>query len=317
MSAGMAQPGEIARAAADRPRHVVHFYGHDDELAGSLAGHLGEALEAGAAVVMLATPAHREACERRMAAAGADVAAAAASGAYVAVDAASLMRRVLADGGFDELISGVLRQVTGGGRPAVVYGEIVARLWAAGLAGAAIELESWWNELGRSYSFSLVCGYPAQAAAAGPLDRVCGLHSSVIGSPVSGRSAVRGFLAARGAPRAARHFAADTLRAWGEPWGDSPLAVDAAIVAAELTANAVLHARSDFTIALSRRAGVVRIEVSDCAPLDGSLLAAAGHGLDLVSMVARWGARPRAGGGKLVWAELPGPARTQPAVSDS
>ncbi|HEY6478860.1 MAG TPA: ATP-binding protein [Streptosporangiaceae bacterium] len=138
---------------------------------------------------------------------------------------------------------------------------------------------------------------------------MCRLHSSVIGSPVSGLAAVRGFLMARGTPRAARHFVADTLRGWGEPWGEGLLAVDAAIVATELAANAVLHARSDFTIALSRRAGVVRIEVSDSAPLDGSLPAAAGHGLGLVGLVARWGARPRAAGGKLVWAEPPGPAR--------
>ena len=309
MSAGMARPGGIARAAAGRHGHVAHFYAHDDELADSLAGHLGEALETGAAVVMLATPAHRQACERRMTAAGAGAAAAAARGAYVALDAAPVMRRFLAGGGFGELITGVLRQVTAGGRPAVVYGEIVALLWEAGLAGAAIELESWWNELGQSYSFRLICGYPAQRAAGGPLDQVCGLHSSVIGSPVSGPAAVRGFLMARSAPRAARHFVADTLLGWGEPWGRGPLAADAAIVAAELAANAVRHARSDFTIGLSRRAGVVRIEVSDRAPLDGSLPAAARHGLGLVSMVARWGARPLATGGKLVWAELPGPAR--------
>ena len=81
MSAGMAQPGGLARAPAGRHGHVLHFYRHDlhfyrhdDELAGSLAGHLGEAPEAGAAVVLPAAPGHREACERRMAAAGADVA---------------------------------------------------------------------------------------------------------------------------------------------------------------------------------------------------------------------------------------------------
>ncbi|HEY6478861.1 MAG TPA: MEDS domain-containing protein [Streptosporangiaceae bacterium] len=100
----MTQPGGIAAAAVGRPGHVAHFYGHDDELADSLGGRLGEALEAGAAVVTLATPGHREACERRMAAAGADVPAAAARGAYVALDAASLVRRFLAGGGFDELI---------------------------------------------------------------------------------------------------------------------------------------------------------------------------------------------------------------------
>jgi MEDS: MEthanogen/methylotroph, DcmR Sensory domain len=317
MSAGIAQPGELARAAADRRGHAVLFYRHD-ELADSLASCLGEALEAGAAVVMLATPAHRAATERRMAAAGADLAAAAASGAYAALDAGALMLRFLASdrrdpGGFDQLISAVLRQATAAGRPAVVYGEIVALLWEAGLVSAVIELESRWNELGRSYSFSLVCGYPVQHGAAEALGAVCRLHSSVIGSPGASQPAVRGFLVARGAPRAARNFVADTLRQWGGPWAAGPFAVDAAIVATELASNAVLHARSDFTVSVARRLGTIRIAVRDAGPLGAPLAVAAGHGLDLVNTVAaRWGARSLADGGKLIWAELAGPAEGGP-----
>ena len=80
MSAGMAQPGGIARAAAGRRGHAVLFYRRDDELADTLGGYLGEALEAGAGVVLIATAAHRAACERRLAAAGAVLAAATAGG---------------------------------------------------------------------------------------------------------------------------------------------------------------------------------------------------------------------------------------------
>jgi MEDS: MEthanogen/methylotroph, DcmR Sensory domain len=352
MSAGTAQPGAIAQVAPDPHTHVVHFYGHEDELADSLGRHLGEVLEAGAAVVMIATAAHRAACEHRMAAAGADVAAATAAGAYAVLDAAALMERFLAGdrrdpGGFEQLIGDAVRQATAAGRPAVVYGEVVTLLWEAGLLSAAIELESRWNELGRSYPFSLICGYPAQRGAAGALDEVCRLHSSVIGSPVigwpgvgppgvgppgvgppgvsppgvsppgvsppgvssaAGATAVRGFLRARGAPRAVRHFVAGTLREWGEPWADGPLAVDAAIVATELASNAVVHARSDFTVIVSRRPDAVRIAVRDGRPHGAPLPAAAGHGLDLVNTVAaRWGAEPLAAGGKLVWAELAAP----------
>jgi MEDS: MEthanogen/methylotroph, DcmR Sensory domain len=307
MSAGMAQPGEIAPVTADRRGHAVFFYGHDDELADSLGSYLGEALESGAGVVLAATAAHRAACERRMAAAGADVAAAAANGAYAALDASALMHSFLA-GGFEQLIGAALRRATAAGRPAVVYGEVVALLWEAGLAGAVIELESLWNELGRSYPFSLVCGYPVQHAAAAALGGVCRLHSSVIGPPSAGPQAVRGFLVARGAPRAARHFVAGALRQWGAPWAAGPLAVDAAIVATELASNAVLHARSDFTVTVDRRPDAIRITVRDGSPLAAPLAVAAGHGLDLVNAVAaRWGARSLAAGGKLVWAELARP----------
>jgi MEDS: MEthanogen/methylotroph, DcmR Sensory domain len=313
MSAGMAQPGAIAQVAADRRGHVAHFYGHEDELADSLGSCLGVALGAGAGVVMIATAGHRAAGERRMAEAGADLAAATASGAYVTLDAASLMQRFLAGdrggpGGFDQLIEDALRRATAAGRRAVVYGEIVALLWAAGLLSAAIELESRWNELGRSYSFSLVCGYPAQRGAGAALDEVRRLHSSVIGSPSVGPRAVRGFLMAPGAPRAARHFVAGTLRQWGGRWGGGTLAADAAIVATELAANAVVHARSDFTVTVSRRLGAVRIAVRDDLRLAAPLRAAPGHGLDLVNTVAtRWGVQSPAAGGKLVWAELAAP----------
>jgi len=311
MSAGMAQPGEIAPVTADRRGHAVFFYGHDDELADSLGSYLGEALESGAGVVLAATAAHRAGCERRMAAAGADVAAAAASGAYAALDASALMHSFLA-GGFDQLIGDALRRATAAGRPAVVYGEVVALLWEAGLVSAVLELESRWNELGRSYPFSLVCGYPVQHAPAAAAGAVCRLHSSVIGpviaSPGAGPQAVRGFLVARGAPRAARHFVAGALRQWGGPWAAGPLAVDVAIVATELASNAVLHARSDFTVTVARRPGAIRIAVRDGGPLGAPLAVAAGHGLDLVSAVAaRWGARPLAAEGKLVWAELAAP----------
>jgi MEDS: MEthanogen/methylotroph, DcmR Sensory domain len=219
--------------------------------------------------VLAATAAHRAACERRMAAAGVDVAAAAASGAYAALDASALMHGFLA-GGFEELIGDALRRATAAGRPAVVYGEMVALLWEAGLVSAVIELESRWNELGRSYSFSLVCGYPVR--------------------------------------RAARHFVAGALRQRGGPWAAGPLAVDAAIVATELASNAVRHARSDFTVTVARRPGAIQIAVRDGEPLGAPLAVAAGHGLDLVNTVAaRWGARSLAAGGKLVWAELARP----------
>jgi hypothetical protein len=313
MSAGTAEPRTIAQVAADRHGHAVHFYGHEDELADSLGRCLGEALAAGAGVVMIATAAHRAASERQMTAAGADLAAATASGAYATLDAASLMQQFLAGdrarpGGFDQLLDDALRQATAAGRRAVVYGEIVALLWEAGLLSAAIELESRWNELRRSYSFSLVCGYPAQRGASAALGEVCRLHSSVIGTPTAGPRALRGFLLAQGAPRAARHFVADTLRQWGGPWSGDPLAVDAAIVVAELAANAVVHARSDFTVTVSRRPGAVRIAVRDDVPRAAPLQAAPGHGLGLVNTLAtRWGVQSPAAGGKLVWAELAAP----------
>jgi hypothetical protein len=123
-----------------------------------------------------------------------------------------------------------------------------------------------------------------------------------------GPAAVRRFAMTRNAPRAARHFVADTLAQWGTAPAESTLAVDAAIVATELATNAVVHAGSDFTIAVSRAPGVLRIAVRDTVPVQAPLRAALGHGLGVVSTVAdRWGTEELAAGGKEVWAELPCP----------
>ena len=46
------------------------------------------------------------------------------------------------------------------GRPIRVYGEMVVRLWHAGLPDAALQLEELWNLLAERYKFSLLCAYP-------------------------------------------------------------------------------------------------------------------------------------------------------------
>jgi anti-sigma regulatory factor (Ser/Thr protein kinase) len=74
---------------------------------------------------------------------------------------------------------------------------------------------------------------------------------------------VSSFLLAVQSARAARHFVLDTLGSRV----DHAIAGDAAIITAELAANAVLHARSGFTVAVSRSAASVQISVRDATPL--------------------------------------------------
>ena len=106
-------------------------------------------------------------------------------------------------------------------------------------------------------------------------------------------------------PRAARHFVVDALTRWGA----AEFIEDAALVATELATNAVVHARSGFTVAVMREPSGVRIAVRDDGPVSGpgprqTLTASPGHGLWLVDTVStRWAAE-RAPGGTTVWAEL-------------
>jgi hypothetical protein len=271
---------------------------------------------------MVATPAHRLAFEERLAAAGIDVGAARARGDLVALDAAGTLRRFLTGdnpdpGGFELVLGGLIREAGASGRPVRVYGEMVALLWEAGQVNAAIEVEALWNELAARLPFSLMCGYRAESVCgdddAVALEEVCGLHSVVVGLPpavLAGRlppgqaaAVSRAYMRATVSPRTARHFVVETLRRWG----DGELAGDAALIATELATNAVVHARSGFTVFLSRGGDTVRIAVRDDMPLPAGgpqLTPALGHGLGVVATLATaWAVDPEPAG-KTVWAQL-------------
>ena len=105
------------------------------------------------------------------------------------------------------------------------------------------------------------------------------------------------------AVRAARLFVMDEAK---------PSGLDAEMVAllvSELAANAVLHARTPFTVEVDNDASMVRVAVTDghaSAPVlkAHSPSAVTGRGLRLVESVAeRWGVEEHQGAGKTVWFE--------------
>jgi len=293
--------------------HAVQFYGHDEELAEQVVGYLLEAFANGGVAVVIATPEHRRKFEARLRKAlggDADLAAAADSGAYLALDARETVRALMpadrldpaaadrlapaaADrlapapaGGldpaaFDRVIGGLIRQAGAGGRPVRAYGEMVALLWDDGLVNAAIQLEAMWNELGRAHSFSLFCGYPVGSVTRdGHLDAfaaVCRLHREVVGLAPAGASGSGGHADGHSAVRTFA-FARDAPAAARHftvgtlrGWGAGDIADDAALAVTELAANAIVHAYSAFTILLSVRGDLVRISVRDARPLPGAL----------------------------------------------
>ncbi|MDQ6782298.1 MAG: ATP-binding protein [Actinomycetota bacterium] len=102
----------------------------------------------------------------------------------------------------------------------------------------------------------------------------------------------------------ARRLVQSTLDAWAVPEGDSVLLVS------ELATNAVLHARTPYTVTVSTVAPErVRVAVTDDDPsppianLPGSDHATCGRGMYMVlSLAQRWGCEP-VPGGKTVWFE--------------
>jgi anti-sigma regulatory factor (Ser/Thr protein kinase) len=316
---------DVREAATDSGDHVVQFYERDADLMGSVGQYLAVAIDAGGVAVAVATETHRLALEQQLVAAGVDLAEARLRGQIVLLDAATMLSTFTALGRIDgDAFHAVIGRLIGDaalkGRPVRVYGEMVALLWDSGDAFGAIHLESLWNDLAAasSFPFSLYCAYHAESVAgpehAASLRRLCHLHTSVLSAPsnattdrrpMSGYEVRAEFASKVTAPRAARHFVIDTLRQWDM---SSVLIDQVALASSEMAANAVIHARSPFSVTLRADGALVRIEVRDTRPAVDQgrprLVARPGRGLGVVAALShRWGVEA-AHAGKTVWAEF-------------
>ncbi|HET6317865.1 MAG TPA: MEDS domain-containing protein, partial [Chloroflexota bacterium] len=176
--------GEIATGA-----HFAHFYEHDDVLLDAVANYLIGGLNAGEAAVSIATEAHAVGIEQRLVAAGYDAAVMRAEGRLLASDANATLDLFMVDGRpdqqrFFDVVGGAIDRLGRSGRHVRAFGEMVAVLAAGGSHEAALELERLWDELGKTRSFSLFCGYPlAQFAGhelSGKLGEVAAAHDQVV-----------------------------------------------------------------------------------------------------------------------------------------
>lgn len=173
--------------------HVAQFYADDAFLVKTLSRFIGTALGAGDSAIVVATPKHREALASSLKRRGLDIASVAKQGRYVALDAAETLSKFTVDGLpdpalFAELMGGLLTRAKAkaeGKNPRLaVFGEMVALLWAEGNAQAALRLEQLWNDLSRTHTFTLRCGYPIKnfhREDHGELFlKICQEHSGVI-----------------------------------------------------------------------------------------------------------------------------------------
>ncbi|WP_217165420.1 ATP-binding protein [Streptomyces sp. AC512_CC834] len=135
--------------------------------------------------------------------------------------------------------------------------------------------------------------------------------------PVTARVFVQRFSSTPRGARLARHLVVHRLDTWGVPYG-SAVSDTAALLVAELGANAVTHGRvpgRDIEVLLRLDAYTLRIDVSDSrgerrpTGTEGTVTAAPeaeqGRGLLIVDALAdRWGVFDRVPVGKTVRAEL-------------
>lgn len=287
-------------------RHVVDFYGGDHPLAERVATYLCEGFAHGEPALVVATPEHRALYAADLAARGVDVDRYRRDGILRERDAQDLLDEVLVAGVLDPgrfatSVGALVRTVPG----VRVVGELVDLLWARRDLAGALALEQAWKALAETASFSLYCCYGAAESAALTEEAatVESLHASVA-SPGAARTARFGVSIT--APRAARVFVGELLGRSGV----APETIEvASIIVSELASNAVVHAGTDFVVAVARTAGRLRLAVSDESARRPRVRTPApdeprGRGLGLVAtFAADWGIDPTPPG-KTVWAEL-------------
>ena len=310
--------------------HRALIYDTDARLTEAVVEFLRPAL-AGGVIAIAATPHHRGALTRAMAAAGADARALARQGRLVLLDVGEALERLMVDdrpsrAAFHDATGGAVDDTARRGSPVRMYSEMGALLWQQGRVGAAMAVEGLWNELVVAHQIELLCGYPASLAAAPgaglALESVCERHAAVtlppdpsgiqpqadlggLGGP--GQRAVRWrFPASLASGGRARRNVRELLASWGIT---GPLD-EAELLTTELVNNAVVHARSQVVVSVKARHGAVRVEVTDLSAgavhrRHAGTSSADGRGLMLVeALSSSWGT-VRSESSKTVWFELP------------
>ena len=153
---------ERAPAAA----HAVHVYDDVSELARSVAAFLAAGFRDGDPAIMIATADHRERFARELAQRGWDSRRLELKGMLACADADELLDRFMdgdapSEDRFERVVGGLVDEVSARhpGRTIRAFGEMVDVLWRRGQRQAAIALEELWNELAKTRSFALLCGY--------------------------------------------------------------------------------------------------------------------------------------------------------------
>jgi DNA-binding NarL/FixJ family response regulator len=173
--------------------HVLQFYREDAVLLDDLAAFFCDSLAEGHSVAAIVTSSHGSGLNGRLLALSVDVSEATQNGRLYILDADQALSEFMEPAGpsrerFLLQFGDILRKLQGTsvakGNGVVVFGEMVAVLWAQQKYEAAIRLEELWNELAQNCSFYLCCAYPAhafpEASTPVPYAEICAQHSKVV-----------------------------------------------------------------------------------------------------------------------------------------
>ena len=168
--------------------HLLQLCDSDESLAGAMAEFLYEGQQAGDALLVCITPLRWGAVTSALRARGLDTSLIVASGQLTLRDASQLLQAIMRNGlpdpaRFDQVVGGLVRDLSVPGTHVRLCGELEDVLAAAGEFRSAEILENLCNQLQEDVPFTLFCGYSAEhfgdPRSVAPLRAICRTHSLV------------------------------------------------------------------------------------------------------------------------------------------
>jgi len=172
--------------------HEVAFYSDDAAFVVGFTRFIEAALEAGDAVIVVATESHWKSLLQRLQEHGVDVAAALEQGRCVPLDVTETLSTCMVNDLPDPahclkvaraLVMEAAKAAQGEPPRVAVCGECAPRLWAQGKADAAIEVEHLWDVIARTHEVDILCGYVLNSLQreqeSHVYERICAEHSAV------------------------------------------------------------------------------------------------------------------------------------------
>jgi DNA-binding NarL/FixJ family response regulator len=172
--------------------HDVEFYSDDEAFVIGFAPFIEAALEAGNAVIVIATESHRKSLLQRLQEHGVDVDAAIEQGRYMSLDVADTLSTFMVNDLPDaarclkvagDLLIEAAKAAQREPPRVAVCGECAPILWAQGEVDAAIQVERLWDEIARKHEVNILCGYVLNSfqreQESQVLQRICEEHSAV------------------------------------------------------------------------------------------------------------------------------------------
>jgi DNA-binding NarL/FixJ family response regulator len=193
------RPARAPRPAESTRNHKVQFFSDEVSFLTGFARFIESGLQAGNAVILIATESHRAGLFQELQSQGLDIDAAIQQGTYVALDVADTLASFMVNDlpdpvRFHKITSDLLAAATRaakGPHPRVsACGECAPFLWAQGNSAAALRLERLCDQLARTCDLDILCGYIVQdfEREHDAYQKICAEHSAVDSDEPSHRS---------------------------------------------------------------------------------------------------------------------------------